>query len=118
MYNNLSNMWRQNKIHICQTLINLNIHLSTFSSKRNKNKKCEHFEETLIQLNLKLNKDSLCHVKYSVSSITKNKEYARQHPYFYGCQSLGLGGVWVDVVEDVDKNKKEGDQKRHSSKNN
>ena len=53
-----------------------------------------------------------------MSSIqfTKNKKYAGQHPYFNSGESLGLGGVWVDVIEDVDENKKEGNQKRHSRK--
>ena len=48
--------------------------------------------------------------------LTKNKKYAGQHPYFNSGESLGLGGVWIDVIEDVDKNKKEGNQKRHSRK--
>ena len=57
-------------------------------------------------------------MSFQVSSIqfTKNKEYASQHPYFNCCESLSLGGVGVDVVEDVDEDKKESDQERHSSK--
>ena len=41
---------------------------------------------------------------------TKYKENAGQHPGFYSCQTLGLGGVGGHVIEDVDKHQEQGDQ--------
>ena len=47
--------------------------------------------------------------------ITKNEEDAGQHPDLDGRQTLGLGRVGRDVVEDVDEDEEEGDQERHAA---
>ena len=45
----------------------------------------------------------------------EHEEDAGQHPHLDGGQSLGLGGVGVDVIEDVDEDKEEGDEERHAA---
>ena len=45
--------------------------------------------------------------------LTKDEEDTRQHPNLDGRETLGLGGVGRDVVEDVDQHEEEGDQQSH-----
>ena len=46
---------------------------------------------------------------------TKNKENASQHPYLYSCEAFSLGRVGVDIVEDVDEDKEQGNKEGHST---
>ena len=50
--------------------------------------------------------------------ITEYKKYAGKHPDLNSCETLRLRGVGVYVVEDVDEDKKECDQKSHSIESN
>ena len=43
----------------------------------------------------------------------KHKEDAGEHPGLYCCQTLSLGCVGGDGVEDVDQHQEQGDQERH-----
>ena len=47
--------------------------------------------------------------------LTKHEQNACEHPNLDGRQAFGLRRVCRDVVEDVDQDQKEGDQKRHST---
>ena len=55
-----------------------------------------------------------------LSSLTyegsKNKEYAGEHPRLYCRQTLRLGGVGGDRVEDVDQHQEQGDQEGHPAR--
>ena len=55
-----------------------------------------------------------------LSSLTyegsKNKEYAGEHPGLYCRQTLRLGGVGGDRVEDVDQHQEQGDQEGHPAR--
>ena len=44
---------------------------------------------------------------------SKHEEDTGQHPYLNGCQTLCLGTVGVDIVEDVDQDKEERDEESH-----
>ena len=44
------------------------------------------------------------------------KENAGQHPNLDSSEALSLGGVSVDIVEDIDKDKEEGDEQRHAAR--
>ena len=46
----------------------------------------------------------------------EDKENAGQHPNLDGSEALSLGGVGVDVVEDIDKDEEEGDEQRHATR--
>ena len=49
------------------------------------------------------------------SKSCKYKEDTGHHPGFYGSQSFSLGSVGGDIIEDVDKHKKESNEERHST---
>ena len=44
---------------------------------------------------------------------SKHKEDAGEHPGLYCCQTLSLGCVGGDVIEDVDQDQEQGDEERH-----
>jgi hypothetical protein len=48
----------------------------------------------------------------------KHKEDAGEHPGLYCCQTLSLGGVGGDGVEDVDQDQEQGDEQGHPAWNN
>ena len=48
----------------------------------------------------------------------KHEEDTGQHPGLYCRQTLGLGGVGGDRVEDVDQHQEQGDQKPHPAGDN
>ena len=48
----------------------------------------------------------------------KHEENTGQHPGLYGSQTLSLGGVGGDRVEDVDQHQEQGDKKPHPAGNN
>ena len=43
----------------------------------------------------------------------KDKEHTPNDPGFYSCESLSLGNVGGDGVEDIDKNKENSDEQSH-----
>ena len=47
---------------------------------------------------------------------SEHEEDASQHPDLDGGETLGLGRVGVDVVEDVDENEEEGDEESHAAR--
>ena len=46
----------------------------------------------------------------------EDKENAGQHPNLDSSEALSLGGVSVDIVEDVDEDEEEGDEQRHAAR--
>lgn len=48
----------------------------------------------------------------------KYKQDASQHPDLNGRESFGFGRVCVDVIEDVDEDKEEGDEQSHAARYN
>ena len=57
------------------------------------------------------------HLHYHCLNIvvrTKHKENASQHPDLYSSESLSLGRVGGDIVEDVDQHQEEGDEEGHA----
>ena len=48
----------------------------------------------------------------------EDKENAGQHPNLDCSEALSLGGIGVDIVENVDEDKEEGDEQSHAARYN
>ena len=63
---------------------------------------------SLLSLNNFENKSVFC-------ENSKDVDDTGHYPRLYGRQTLSLGGIGCDGVEDVDQDKEQGDQQRHAT---